>query len=95
MKEEGHKLDAVESKLYSRTLGKDMQYKKHELGSRVWETPKKWEEENEEVENNKTEYNPQLMPLNSSNEINNMQNNMQSNKILRPMQTSAVNLHKN
>lgn len=29
----------------------------------------------EEVENNKTEYNPQLMPLNSSNEINNMQSN--------------------
>ena len=41
----------------------------------------KKEKYNEEVENNKTEYNPQLMPLNSSNEINNMQSNIQSNKI--------------
>ena len=63
MKEEGHKLDAVESKLYSRTLGKDMQYKKHELGSRVWETPKKWEEENEEVENNPINMRKQKNPF--------------------------------
>ena len=63
MKEEGHKLDAVESKLYSRTLGKDMQYKKHELSSHTWETPKKWEEENEEVENNPINMRKQKNPF--------------------------------
>jgi hypothetical protein len=53
----------------------------------------KKEKYNEEVENNKTEYNPQLMPLNSSNEINNMQNNMQSNKIpnYQSNQNSKIN----
>jgi hypothetical protein len=47
----------------------------------------KKEKYNEEVENNKTEYNPQLMPLNSSNEINNIQGN-QSNQI---NQNSKIN----
>lgn len=64
MKEEGHKLDAVESKLYSRTLGKDMQYKKHELEARTWETPKKWEgNEGEDVENNSINMRKQKNPF--------------------------------
>jgi hypothetical protein len=50
----------------------------------------KKEKYNEEVENNKTEYNPQLMPLNSSNEINNIQSN-QSNQSNQFNQNSKIN----
>jgi len=45
MIEDKHKLEKLTSKLYSRTNESDAEYKKHELESRTYETPKVWEDD--------------------------------------------------
>ena len=47
MNEEEHKVDELESKLYSRTNNVQAQYKKHRLQAREWETPRAWSPDNQ------------------------------------------------
>ncbi len=45
MTEDKHKLDKLESKLYSRSNPVEAEYKKHDLSGRLYETPETWNEE--------------------------------------------------
>jgi hypothetical protein len=45
MMEDKHKLDKLASKLYSRANSVEAEYKKHELQSKVYDTPKVWDDD--------------------------------------------------
>jgi hypothetical protein len=45
MNEDKHKLDKLESKLYSRTNSVEAEYKKHELHAKSYETPRVWNDD--------------------------------------------------
>ena len=48
---EEHKLEKLESKLYARNSKNTVEYKKHDLEPHTWETPRQWEDEAPEENN--------------------------------------------